>query len=224
MNAKKILIAGDSWGCGEWEFNSSKDTILHKGLEQYLSDAGHIVHNISIDGASNSDILSSLVGKKDFDYVFVFVTDTHRDVSNNEFWKKQFSYQDYLNRHRLLISDFVNKLDKLDKDNIYLLGGLTKVTTTDVVNTKINIAIDSVLELIIPGLTQFEILFRGKLWLLNDIKNVKNVSPNVVDNVYQEDSVLTEITKHPIMYPDTHHPNRHGHKIIFDYLTEKYKL
>ena len=52
----KIIIAGDSWGVGEWTDGQR----THRGLEQYLSDAGHIVINLSRGGMSNMSIIDAL--------------------------------------------------------------------------------------------------------------------------------------------------------------------
>jgi hypothetical protein len=56
-----ILIAGDSWGAGEWpqRYSGPKNT-LHGGVSQYLSENGKEVINLSRAGASNIEIISSL--------------------------------------------------------------------------------------------------------------------------------------------------------------------
>jgi hypothetical protein len=89
-----IIIAGDSWGCGELEVtdNTGPDlkygTVTHTGLEQYLQDDGYNVINLSVGGSSNTDIWNQLnnslntlncVGKvSDVDGIFVFQTEWHR--------------------------------------------------------------------------------------------------------------------------------------------------
>lgn len=52
----KVLIAGDSWGCGCW--NKTGNT--HRGLELFLQMKGHIVTNLSVCGYSNTEIYRSL--------------------------------------------------------------------------------------------------------------------------------------------------------------------
>ena len=47
----RILLAGDSWGCGEWkEYNrlleGRHDAVAHKGLEEYLTQDNHEVKNV----------------------------------------------------------------------------------------------------------------------------------------------------------------------------------
>jgi len=51
-----IVIAGDSWACGEWQ-NSS---VVHSGLSKYLTDYGINNINIGVGGSSNYDTLIRL--------------------------------------------------------------------------------------------------------------------------------------------------------------------
>ena len=82
-----ILIAGSSWGRGEW--NPQTTEVLHTGLEQYLKDAGHHVINISKSGISNLDIVGRTASffdrfpETDVEKVFVFQTDSAFDVKHH---------------------------------------------------------------------------------------------------------------------------------------------
>jgi len=89
-----IIIAGDSWGCGEWGESDNTGPnvqfgiVTHKGLEQYLKNDGHNVINVSYGEASNVDVWKQLntalnvlsgVGKvSDIQHIFVFQTEWHR--------------------------------------------------------------------------------------------------------------------------------------------------
>jgi hypothetical protein len=103
----RILIIGDSWGCGEWNY-LCPDSLLpqgknldqaesiycvsHRGLEKYLSDYGCYVHNLSKGKGTNMQALDYLDPEAErwpinyyedpgraYDYVFWFVTDPLRD-------------------------------------------------------------------------------------------------------------------------------------------------
>ena len=53
---KVVVIAGDSWGCGEWTQRDHRDYyVSHAGLAQYLADDGYQVINLSQPGAGNLD-------------------------------------------------------------------------------------------------------------------------------------------------------------------------
>ena len=86
-----IIIAGDSWGCGEFPSSGSSAIDYKKliGIGNYLSDDGHDVLNISSPGCSNFDILNDLTSTlhtlalqgqlTKISHVFVFQTEWYRD-------------------------------------------------------------------------------------------------------------------------------------------------
>jgi len=80
----KIIIAGDSWGIGEWTDGQR----THRGLEQYLLDDGHSVINLSRGGMSNMSIIDALEQglkeHKDADRVIWFQTDPMRELLTSE--------------------------------------------------------------------------------------------------------------------------------------------
>lgn len=88
-----IIIAGDSWGCGEWNLDNGP-VLVHKGLEQYLIDDGYSVVNFSIAGNSNHKILDSLnvitesnlikYLSEPIDLILVFQTEWSRDLKHTE--------------------------------------------------------------------------------------------------------------------------------------------
>jgi hypothetical protein len=78
-----IIIAGDSWAMGEFNF----DTVYHTGLEQYLRDDGLNVVNCGEAGCSNCKSILNLYEvlirsdiKKERTKIFFFWTDWHRDL------------------------------------------------------------------------------------------------------------------------------------------------
>lgn len=79
----KILVAGDSWGVGEWT-NGQR---THLGLEQYLRDAGHDVVNVSRGGWSNLSVLKALeqgLKTNNIDCVIWLQTDPMRELLTSE--------------------------------------------------------------------------------------------------------------------------------------------
>ena len=214
----KILIAGDSWGCGEWNIDWTKGC-NHKGLEQYLKDDKHDVKNISYAGKSFYDILEELNYENEkYDYVFVFVTDAHRGIEPNKFWLESYTYEDYQFRWDTNVKSFVESLDILDIGPIFLLGGLTKCYDRYVENTKIKIAIPSIFELIIPSSKHYDMCFQDYLFKLD--KN--NISKQTLHKIWDQVRIFDELFKNPIMYPDGAHPNREGHYQIYKFLKDKY--
>ena len=81
----KILIGGDSWGCGEWGYTNGIYNVLHKGVEQYFLDDGHSVKNTSRGRSSNNDSIIRIKNELDesTDYIIWFQSDPLRDCRPN---------------------------------------------------------------------------------------------------------------------------------------------
>lgn len=212
----KILICGDSWARGEWSVNSG---VNHTGLEQYLKDDGHSVKNVAKAGGNLKDTVEQLSKQRiKFDYVFVFVTDSHRHLSGREFWTKGFEYSDYVSRHHNILKDFVKGIDNFDIGPIFLIGGLSKLNETHIEETSVSIIVPSFLELIIPNKTQFEIYCHQHYHHLNNKKLSKRVSRDTIVEMNEQFSIFENYRQEPIMNPDSHHPNRKGHLILFKHI------
>ena len=79
-SAADIVIIGDSWGCGEW----GQNVVTHTGLEQYLTDAGYVVTNLSKGGSSISYAIQALknyLTTQNTDIVLFVQTDPIRSLS-----------------------------------------------------------------------------------------------------------------------------------------------
>ncbi len=92
-----IVLAGDSWGLGEWpqRYTGPKNT-LHGGIGQYLCESNKSVINLCRPGASNIEIVSRLeqffdsninqylcdpVTNQPSQGIFVFQTEWYRDFA-----------------------------------------------------------------------------------------------------------------------------------------------
>lgn len=85
-----IIIAGDSWGCGEWQNQmwDEKYTVSHAGLAQYLINGHRKVTNLSQPGGSNYMTWTRLEGflmsnpyfVPDVEKILVFQTEWDRDL------------------------------------------------------------------------------------------------------------------------------------------------
>tara|TARA_B110000503_G_scaffold69416_1_gene108192 strand:+ start:6100 stop:6822 length:723 start_codon:yes stop_codon:yes gene_type:complete len=233
----KILIAGDSWGCGEWSVDEPRDTdciyfgkftsIAHKGLEQYLLDDGHSVTNLSIPGGTFRTTLESLqLENGTYDAKFVFVTDAFRGVTkhhdvpafrykHNWFWTPEHSPQFYKDLYQRNIREFVDTLShlKASRGPIYLIGGLSKVSYE---TTNVKVAIPSMLELIVPGTTQYDTFF---LYYHHDLTR-ENANKETIDYVWEQNKSWLMYSRHDMLKPDNHHPNREAHLIAYKHLLE----
>lgn len=214
----RILIAGDSWGCGAWEPGEVENRISHPGLEQFLKDDGHQVTNISFGGSCLPNIDFSLdcqnQQNQKYDLVFVFVTNSFRHIKQKNFWSKKNSYEKYLKLHNSILKNFVKKINQYDIGPIYLLGGLSKVSANHVKRTAIKIAIPSILELIVPGSKQYEMFFQEHLFSLSKY----NVNKKLLKKVYEQELIWNQYGDHKMLQPDRAHPNQEAHYKIYEFL------
>lgn len=139
---KKVLLAGDSWGCGVWGNQghvNPLNALKHKGIEQFLIDDGYDVLNVSMGGASNTDIIKRmepLVYRYKFDYVFYIKTDPLRDLY-------PVGTDDTAKTGKLFFSNYQQIVDTVDYNsnvcyeklnrmpfNIHVIGGCGTVNET----------------------------------------------------------------------------------------------
>jgi hypothetical protein len=247
----KILINGDSWGVGEWGLNLAENLVkdpklpalTHRGLEHYFKEKGHEVVNISKGGGSNFGSLKNFnnLENKDYDFIFWFQTDFLRDDRHftKAFPKKSVKWVgftwDLINNHkRHYYREFYSKLNSYNK-TIYLMGGANKINL-EIISGYKNLVpiIPCISEFLLPDINfdndlQFEGWIQGA-WMSPFGKEEfvsNNLSIEVLEKVVEMKELnLREFTPGftELFWPDGKHPNRLGHKIIFDYLCKELKI
>lgn len=246
IKLKKIFIAGDSWGCGEWSGKPHPTPyILHSGIEEYFSNDGHSVYNRSNGGASLNEIKDQLINDyniaKKSDIIFVFVTSTERDffrLCNNtgvyiheeiddSFWCYEH-YEDYIDRHNQMFRDFLVDLNELGL-KINLLGGHTKIKKNHIAGLKnLKIAIPSIPEFLIPHFkhcVNFPLacdssIISNRFFKEKKKRNIKIPSLECLEKMIENEQQF-DLKKYDIMNPDGFHPNRKGHFFMYQYLKQR---
>ena len=238
-----IIIAGDSWGCGE--VGVPDDTgpfvqfgsVTHTGLEQYLQDDGYTVINLSVGDASNTDVWNQLnnslntlksVGKvSDVDSIFVFQTEWHRCYRRRLPLNSVIDI-DYIRR---IISGYYYRLSGLAlKYNVRigLIGGCSDVLWLDEFEKEypgVFIACQSIINLCLNNNHRIE---NPLLDLLPDLDIVDNMKANNFKNTEFLLAQLTETSERTynmsqcpqFFAPDFVHANRFAHQKLFDILRE----
>ena len=207
-----ILIGGDSWGVREW----SDSEEVHKGMWQYFEEDGHIVTMAAIPGECNNittnhlnNILSS--PSNHYDYIFWFQSDPIRDLRPyDDFGKSIKTYEDLLNSIG---------------QKIYCIGGCSKLNM-ELIKKYNNLypLIDSVTEFILPTYTH------PKLWCSDWIKVVDRLDMESIDlllkdKLNQDSLADTKIKEHKeYFWPDGGHPNRKGHKVLYDFIIDSLNI
>lgn len=220
----KILISGDSWGCGEWgQLDDKTWGVTHLGLEQYLKDDGHHVLNVSIGGINNTGSIKLIEQnlETNWDYIFWIQTDPLRDVidKSKKFWFADF--QDLLKIQRNTLIDAYKKLDNLNC-KIQCLGGCSKINLNDIQYYKnLNPIILSIPEFLIPEYSHPLVWFSDN-WAS---KLNENYDLNTLDCIIQQQKSINSLHKiSKYFYKDHQHPDREGHYVMFQYIKNRLRL
>jgi hypothetical protein len=222
----RILIAGDSWGCGEWAVFGTK--IAHLGLEAYLVEYGCTVTNVSVAACSNIDSINNIKHKlidNTYDVIIWLQSDPVRDLK---------PYKDNADKFTLELEDFLKVRDNLIDDNyrtlnslgptIYCMGGSSDINM-QLINKYSNLkpVIPSIVEFF--GCISIPLWVPGSRWLSDRGITLSN---SIVEYMCQINKKWFEGFRFGIdanldkkwFFPDGHHPNRHAHKKIFEYLLD----
>jgi hypothetical protein len=225
-----ILICGDSWSCGEWENMS----VTHRGLAGYISEeTSHQVINLGMPGSSNLDTIrviqhflnlnpSILIEK-----IIVFQTDYIRGVIPNDVGK-----DGYTQFKAKRISQFYYSLSDLYKKHntpVHVIGGLSDtlwLSKFSQIYQGVNIACQSFTNLLVNNCDRISTPVHGMYEQIHEtlINKVKSQSSQdeiieLINNI--ELGLQRSILFHnhnKLFYPDGSHPNRHGHRVLFDFL------
>jgi len=133
------IVAGDSWGAGEW-----KDLeLVGPGLAECLGKDHDCVVNLSIPAGTNyfttivlEKFLKSLVSTKCIESIFVFQTEWIRDYTGTHSVEHKKNQPDlgYTDLKNYTISDFYFSLSRLSQNfkvPIMLIGGCSDVLFLD---------------------------------------------------------------------------------------------
>lgn len=110
---QKILLAGDSWGVGTFLRSGESYKPTGIGLESILSEKGYRVTNVSQAGASNREIVDSILDQdlNLFDIIIFLQTDPFRDHQQVEIPEDNDSWKRALNQNFIDSLTEYNSLD-----------------------------------------------------------------------------------------------------------------
>jgi hypothetical protein len=231
-----ILIAGDSWSAGEW----ANMNVQHCGLAQYLNDSGHIVCNLGQGGGWNSlttQKLESFLKLNHFNlnqisHIIVFQTEWIRDL----IYSTSIFEQDFDNNFQSLrdqtISSFYYKLSELGQTfnkKIYVIGGASDTIWVDKFSQEypnVEIVCQSLTKLLIDQDHRIDnpvfcMYSRTHIKIINQFKTLfinKDLDLLLNDIDLGGIRLDTLAANKEFFWPDGYHPNRHGHRILFNFL------
>lgn len=222
-----IIIAGDSWGLGEWGQVYGKYKPVHAGTAHFLASwfPDHNIKNTARAGSSNQAAIARLAKEPSCNICVFFQTDAMRDLQpyqGNATFLKLSCYQDVYDINRRLLDNTYQKLQDLGYE-ILLIGGCAKLHV-DLIARYQNLVplIPSVAEMLIPGheqtlfpygdyLDHIKLIFKDRSKLDDLIK---------IGQVFKNEHKVAACKEY--FYPDMHHCNRQGHEkiaaVIDDYI------
>jgi len=238
---KNIIVSGCSWGCGEWTgIGKKKYGVSHKGIEQYLLDDGHQVVNLSEGDNSNLGIAHRLAGwferhpDHNIDCILVFQTEYTRDMR----YDFQIDYHEITSVDTLsgiCLSRLYNRLSELAIEHnipVYLIGGCSD--TIWLPNWKnhypgVDVVCQSMVNLIINNdhrtdTPVYSWYGKDALPTVQRLKSILSVDGinellQVIDLGFHRHNMLFECPE--FFWPDGAHPNRHGHKKLYEFLNQQ---
>lgn len=234
-----ILILGASWARGEWKAppNSTRPSPVdeHNGLMQYLEESGHQVLNLAAPGASNMKIVKTLLqwiehnSLSDVEKIFIFQSDytSDADVADVEDYNKidspYFLAKLWLERFYQQLSCIATQ----HKISIHLIGGgVDTIWFNESDYPGVVIACQSLVNLILNGNHRVDdpVYSWYTTHSLNIVKKIKeklttNQMPvflKMLDQAQERENTIFNTTEY--FWPDGYHPNRKGHKVLYDFL------
>jgi len=238
VHKPKIFITGCSWAHGEWGEGSQQYTVVHEGIIHYFREKGYNVLFSGKGGASNKIALVRLTEDLNKYYspgdIILFIqTDPTRDCDKEksfEITNNIIRYNGYINWTRSLLEEFyvnANKLAKNFNTNINLIGGLYNLLPYSIfikysnliplVESWVNLLVKDSIEIGISDTT-----FTIKNISLDVMR--KDLALRVVDEMYKLDYNRNVWAIDEYFKPDNKHPNRKGHRVLFEYIVDKLKL
>jgi hypothetical protein len=236
---KNILIAGDSWGCGEWGITESgKYGILHSGLAGYLNEAGHKVVNLSRAGGSNRVTAERLEdfcaynSEYKFDHIIVFVTSWTRDfeVASESHKDIEQGYEICKNQ---IISRFYYLLSRAamqHKITIHVIGGFGDVLNIDKFENEypgVKVACQSFMNLLFnnkpnssdPVFATFPNTYEVYLKQIKKYSSSSDIELLLKD-IQSGENRENLLRNNKMLFPDLAHPSRQCHLVLYDFLKE----
>lgn len=209
-----IVIAGDSWGCGEWDYIDDITLgVTHLGLEKYFTDYGCKVHNLSRGGASNSDSIKQL--NYNFlkwakpDIIFWLQTDPMRDLRPYEKSSFPQTISDLIKQQNVLLEKTYTTLNSLGM-KIHCLGGTFKLSPSITSYPNLILLINSIIDFLGSKAPEF--------WISDWIHNENLISKEFLDELYTIPDPRKSLPKEWFQPAAAPHPNREAHRKIFEFI------
>ena len=239
-----IIISGCSWSCGEWSRGDTREdktpyTVLHEGLTQYIKDVGITVLNLGIPAGSNYVVAKKISSwfERNPDHqvkqIFIFQTDYARDYQMR--FDEDFDNIEYANTvAHIMIARFYHRLIEISNKynvKIYLIGGVSDTLSPEILKSyyaPLEVACQSMVNLLVnknhliddPVLSWYPGEYLPMVERIKKRLSADQISKLLqeIDKGFNRENLVFSAPEY--FWPDGIHPNRDGHKKLFDYLVE----
>jgi hypothetical protein len=231
-----ILVGGGSWANGEW----GGEDPPHRGLAQYMTEKGLAVENLGYHHGQNTRTIGTFRSWFDthqdiqVEKIFVFQTDYTCDFLEPWSWQHiKIHSVDTLQNFSL--QRFYTELSGIARQNsctVHVIGGMSDAQDPDEVAQLypgVVVACQSMVNLLINNQARIKQPVFGwyttfNLKLFKYLKSVLDYkhAVNLLDRIelsMQRERDMADCQQY--FWPDRLHPNRLGHKKLFDYLCEQ---
>jgi hypothetical protein len=234
VSKPNVFIGGDSWGCGEWPKSGKAEEIEHRGIAQYFEEYGHRVVNTSEPDSSNLHSVQRLIQSKPGpnDIVLWIQSDPLRDL------RPYNSLTEQINRcgglHILLehlIHEAYNELTEI-RSNVNLIGGLFNIHGTGSMYPGLCRLVPSWINLLVGHMPEYQHTRDVDYGITRSDGGIRNVDLSKL-NTSIAGQVINEfhyydnndlVFREDIFHPDGCHPNRTGHRILFEEIIKQLNL
>lgn len=222
---------------GAWD--ASSRNITHKGLEQYFLDYGYTVINSSTPGISNDKTIKNLEDSlsnsyKPGDIVFWIQTDALDHMQPFDTLTEDIlSAGGVVALCQSCLKETYRTLNTVSKKfntKIYLIGGNHDLYLDGLSQYPDLVPIvPSWVKLLVGHFKEYKNLFpqfTNTLWTIKNIdlsKYTLEFAAKVIDELYYTEQCQA-MHKEELFQPDKFHPNKDGHKILFNYLIKELQL
>jgi hypothetical protein len=241
---KTIVITGDSWGAGEWGIKTDPP-LIHGGLSDYFAQDGYCVINLSHPGKGPLTYLVELhkflmVNRNKIEHIFFIQSCIGRDFTTRfdehlAFLKRlpghhHLVWNDNLNLESNIVGCYKQIYDKLNfmatyhRTVINVIGGLTDLLPPFPEFSNLNFLIPSWVSLIDSSMSKCILIDKLTFGYLDVVWKNKNKQEilSYIDSATERRSYM--FNNKEFFWPDGMHPNRKGHKVLYDAIKSKLNL
>jgi hypothetical protein len=247
VSKPKIFIAGLSWGRGEWV----GPNVVHKGIEQYFTDDGYQVVNVSKPRSTHTrvnQLLDHALSEhyNQGDLIFWIQADPIIDVIAEELSGKLHkqklprlserlrsagSLVALMTEQQSLIYCELNNIAVKYNAQIYCIGGTYNINPVIKEYSNLVQFVTSWINMLVGHYTEYarsaDVNFGvTHTWAVDNV-DFSAYNVDLADAIRKEinERVANVIMfREDIFHPDGVHPNRDGHRVLYEYIKRELNL